>query len=56
MIKALIDADILGKAYNALVQERLVEGKKSFFDPIKKIQLPPGLKIKKAKPKAFYYL
>ena len=53
MIKSLIDAEIIGdKVYNAFVQKRLVEVKKRFFDPIKKIQLLTGLKSRRAKPKA----
>ena len=53
LIKGSIAAYIIGnKAYDVFVEEVLIEGKKFFFDPIKKIQLPTGLKSKKAKSKA----
>ena len=53
LIKGSIAAYIIGnKAYDVFVEEVLIEGKKFFFDLIKKIQLPTGLKSKKAKSKA----
>ena len=53
LINGLIHADVFGDdIYKTFVQERLVDGTKSFFDPIKKVRLPTGLKTKKAKPKS----
>lgn len=48
IINGLLNAENIGKAkYKEFVQERLVEGNKSIFDPITKVNIDIGIKKKK---------
>ena len=53
MIDVLLNAPKLGnEKYKEFVQARLVEGKVNFYQPIKRLMLPTGLKKTKKQPKA----
>ena len=55
--KDMLNVDKVGKAlFSSFVNERLVKGEKSFFDPIKRTNLKTGIVKKKKSPKAIEVL